>query len=155
VKTVLIRPGVEADLDNPAIGGPIGEYRPQLAAVMRSHAGLMLVAEVDSEIVGRITLGCSGNDADISGFVVIKRCRRQGIGTTLMDAAENEARRRGCTRLRLTVAKDNSGAIALYAARGYRRVAEGVSAGLRTPDGVIVHEPEPVWEMIKPVPAGI
>jgi ribosomal protein S18 acetylase RimI-like enzyme len=154
VKTALIRPAVGADLDDPAIGGPIGEYRPQLAAVMRSHTGLVLVAAVDSEIVGRITLGTSGNDADISGFVVIKRCRRQGIGTTLMDAAEDEARRRGCKRLRLTVAKDNSGALALYAARGYERVAQGVSAGLRTPEGVVVHEPEPVWEMIKPVRSG-
>jgi ribosomal protein S18 acetylase RimI-like enzyme len=155
VNSVSVRPGVAADLDDPAIGGPIGEYRPQLAAVMRSDTGLVLVAEVDSEIVGRITLGSTGNDADISGFVVIKRRRRQGIGMTLMDAAEDEARRRGCRRLRLTVAKDNSGAIALYAARGYQRVAQGVSAGLTTPEGVVVHEPEPVWEMIKPVRAGI
>jgi len=151
VSSVLIRPAVAADLSDPAIGGPIGEYRPQLAAVMRSHTGLVLVAEVESEIVGRITLGPNGNDADISGFVVIKRCRRQGIGTALIDAAEGEARRRGCTQLRLSVAKNNTGAIALYAARGYERVAQGVSAGLRTPEGVVVHEPEPVWEMAKPV----
>ena len=148
---VAIRAAVDADLDHPAIGGPIGEYRPQLAAVMRSHMGLVLVAEIDGEIVGRITLGTTGNDTDISGFVVIKRCRRQGIGTQLMDAAEAEARRRACTRLRLTVAKDNAGAIALYAARGYEKVAQGVSAGLRTPDGVVVHQPEPVWEMVKPI----
>ena len=136
---------------NPVIGGPAGEYRPQLSAVISSHTGLVLVAELDGEIVGRITLGTNGHDGDISGFVVIKRSRRQGIGTVLMDAAEEEAARRGCARLRLTVAKSNAGALALYAARGYQRVAQGMSAGLRTPQGVVVHAPEPVWEMIKPV----
>jgi ribosomal protein S18 acetylase RimI-like enzyme len=138
-------------LFHPDVGGPIGEYRPQLAGVMRSHTGLVLVAEVDGEIVGRITIGTSGNDAEISGFVVIERGRRRGIGTVLMDAAEEEARRRGSTRLKLTVAKNNEGALALYAARGYERIAQGVSAGLRRSDGVVVHEPEPAWEMVKPL----
>jgi ribosomal-protein-alanine N-acetyltransferase len=151
VNPVSIRAATQADLLHSDIGGPIGEYRPQLAAVMKSHTGIVLVAEVDNEIVGRITLGTNGDDADISGFVVIKRSRRQGIGTTLMDAIEEEARRRGCRRLRLTVAKDNEGALALYTGRGYQRVAQGMSAGLQTPDGVVIHEPEPVWEMIKRV----
>ena len=148
---VVIRAAMQIDLLHPVIGGPAGEYRPQLSAVMRSHSGSVLVAELDGEIVGRITLGQSGHDGDISGFIVIKRTRRQGIGTTLMDAAEDEARRRGCKRLRLTVAKVNAGAIALYAERGYQRVAQGMSAGLRTPEGVVVHPPEPVWEMTKPI----
>ena len=114
----------------------------------RCSDGSPLVAELDGEIVGRITLGTNGHDGDISGFVVIKRSRRQGIGTALMDAAEEEARRRGCARMRLTVAKGNTGALLLYAARGYQRVAQGMSAGLRTPEGVVVHAPEPVWEMV-------
>ena len=151
VNPLSIRPATDVDLFHPDVGGPSGEYRPQLAGVMRSHSGLVLVAEVDGEIVGRITIGTSGSRADISGFVVVKRCRRQGIGTALMDAVEEEARRRGSTRLELTVAKTNEGALALYAARGYERVAQGVSAGLRTPEGVVVHEPEPVWEMVKAV----
>ncbi len=151
VNPVSIRAATEVDLFHPEVGGPNGEYRPQLAGVMRSHSGLVLVAEGDDEIVGRITIGTSGSRAEISGFVVIKRYRRQGIGTALMDAVEEEARRRGTTRLKLTVAKNNEAALALYAARGYERVAQGVSAGLRTPDGVVVHEPEPVWEMEKPV----
>jgi hypothetical protein len=53
--------------------------------------------------------------------------------------------------VRLTVAKENPAALALYVARGYERVGEGRSAGLRTAEGVVVHEPEPVWRMIKPV----
>jgi [ribosomal protein S18]-alanine N-acetyltransferase len=111
----------------------------------------VLVGEVHGEIVGRITVTTAARDADISGFVVREPSRRQGIGTTMIEAAEAEARRRGCTQVRLTVAKENPAALALYAGRGYERVGEGTSAGLRSPEGAVIHDPEPVWRMIKPV----
>ena len=149
--SVAVRVATEHDLLHAEVGGPIGEYRPQLAAVMSRGTGVVLVAHDDSTIVGRVTVDAAGRQADISGFVVVEGRRREGIGTLLMDAAESEARRRRCRRIRLTVAKDNDGAIALYLGRGYRRVGEGVSAGLRTPDGVVVHRPEPVWSMVKPI----
>ena len=148
---VVVRVATDDDLANPEVGGPAGEYRPQLAAVMNRGTGVVLVAEIDDAIVGRVTVDTAGRQGDISGFVVGEDRRRQGIGTQLMDAAEAQAKRRRCKRLRLSVAKDNAPAIALYFARGYRRVGEGVSAGLRTPDGRVVHAPEPVWAMVKPI----
>jgi len=151
VTSVAVRVATEHDLLHAEVGGPIGEYRPQLAAVMSRGTGVVLVAHDDRTIVGRVTVDAAGRQADISGFVVVEGRRREGIGTLLMDAAESEARRRRCRRIRLTVAKDNDGAIALYLGRGYRRVGEGASAGLRTPDGVVVHRPEPVWSMVKPI----
>ena len=151
VTSVAVRVATEGDLAHADVGGPIGEYRPQLAAIMNRGTGAVLVAEADGAIVGRITIDTAGRQADISGFVVVEAFRRRGVGTRLMDAAEAEARRRRCKRLRLTVAKDNDAALALYAARGYGRVGEGVSSGLRTADGILVHEPEPVWAMVKPV----
>jgi ribosomal protein S18 acetylase RimI-like enzyme len=149
--TVVVRVANERDLCHPDVGGPAGEYRPQLSAIMRGRGGVVLVGEVRGEIVGRITVTMNAREADISGFIVTERSRRQGIGTTMIEAAEAEARRRGCTEIRLTVAKQNPGALALYAARGYERVGEGRSAGLRSPEGVVIHESEPVWRMIKPV----
>jgi ribosomal protein S18 acetylase RimI-like enzyme len=119
--------------------------------VMRGGSGVVLVGELDGEIVGRITVTTNARDADISGFVVVEVNRRQGVGTTLIEAAEVEARRRGCTQVRLTVAKENPSALALYYGRGYERVGEGRSAGLRSGNGAVVHEPEPVWRMIKSV----
>ena len=65
-----------------------------------------------------------------------------------MDAAEAAAQQEGCERVRLTVAKDNVAALALYADRGYRQVGESFSTGLRS-GGVVIHAPEPVWEMVK------
>ena len=149
--SVAVRLATEQDLLHADVGGPIGEYRPQLAAVMHRGTGAVLLAHDDHAVVGRITVDTAGRQADISGFVVVEARRREGIGTLLMSAAESEARRRRCKRVRLTVAKDNDGAIALYLGRGYRRVGEGVSAGLRTPDGIVVHRPEPVWSMVKPI----
>jgi ribosomal protein S18 acetylase RimI-like enzyme len=151
VKPIVVRVADERDLGHPCVGGPAGEYRPQLSAVIRGGSGVVFVGELDGEIVGRITVTASAREADISGFVVDEPRRRQGIGTTLIEAAEREARRRGCTEVRLTVAKENPSALALYVGRGYERVGEGRSAGLRTREGVMVHEPEPVWRMIKPV----
>jgi ribosomal-protein-alanine N-acetyltransferase len=148
---VVVRVANENDLGHPDVGGPAGEYRPQLSAIMRARDGVVLVGEIHGEIVGRITVTTAAREADISGFVVAELSRRQGVGTTMIEAAEAEARRRGCTQVRLTVAKENPVALALYAGRGYERVGEGRSAGLRSADGVVIHEPEPVWRMIKPV----
>jgi ribosomal protein S18 acetylase RimI-like enzyme len=150
VTEVVVRVATEHDLASPEVGGPAGEYRPQLAAVMHRGTGVVLVAEIDGAIVGRVTVDTAGRQGDISGFVVAEDRRRQGIGTLLMDAAEAQAKRRRCKRLRLTVAKHNAPAITLYTERGYRRVGEGVSAGLRTPEGRVVHAPEPVWALVKP-----
>jgi len=151
VTPLVVRAANERDLHHPDVGGPAGEYRPQLSAVMRSGGGVVLVGELDGQIVGRITVTTTARQADISGFVVSEVSRRQGIGTTLIDAAETEARRRGCTEVRLSVAKKNPDALALYLRRGYERVGEGRSAGLRTREGSVIHAPEPVWRMIKPV----
>jgi ribosomal protein S18 acetylase RimI-like enzyme len=151
VTPVVVRAAIERDLLHADVGGAQGEYRPQLSAVMRSPTAVVLVAEIDGEPVGRITVDTTYDDAGVSGFVVAGHRRRQGIGTTLMDAAEAEALKQECDRLRLTVAKDNAPALELYARRGYERVGEAFSTGLRSPAGVVIHAPEPVWEMIKPV----
>ncbi len=146
-----MRVATEHDLEDPNVGGPAGEYSRQLSAIMRGRGGIVLVGEVGGKIVGRVTITTTGRDAEISGFVVTEPSRRQGIGTRMIEAAEAEARRRGCTDVHLTVAKVNPGAYALYAGRGYERVGESRSPGMRSPEGVVIHEPEPVWRMVKPV----
>jgi ribosomal protein S18 acetylase RimI-like enzyme len=48
--------------------------------------------------------------------------RGKGVGSALMEAAEQAARRRRCTALRLEVRTDNEGAIRLYERLGYARI---------------------------------
>jgi GNAT superfamily N-acetyltransferase len=64
----------------------------------------------------RVPLGsANGSEEDgVGGAASCERFRRQGIGSTLMDAAEAEALKQECDRLRLTVAKDNTAALTLY-----------------------------------------
>jgi len=75
---------------------------------------------------------------DIVGFVIAKReprkvlhivtidvveaWRRQGVGSVLMDAAEQWARDNGLTLVGLETAMDNLAAQRFYGARGYRKV---------------------------------
>jgi RimJ/RimL family protein N-acetyltransferase len=46
--------------------------------------------------------------------------RRVGIGTLLIDAAANKARRSGCHEVRLTTTNDNVDALRFYQRRGFR-----------------------------------
>jgi len=85
----------------------------------------LIVAEADSELAGfgalhvqnlveRDEPGC-----EVAGLVVGERFRRRRIGELLMQALENEARRRGATIMVLNTAHRRADAHAFYEALGY------------------------------------
>ena len=85
----------------------------------------VIVAEVDSELAGLGALhvqnlverdepGC-----EVAGLVVGQRFRRRGIGELLMQALEDEARRRGGKFMVLNTAHRRADAHAFYEALGY------------------------------------
>ena len=55
---------------------------------------------------------------------VVKAVRRRGVGSLLMDAAEQWARDQGLRLIGLETAQDNVAAQRFYQARGYRKVDE-------------------------------
>lgn len=65
------------------------------------------VAETDEGIVGFTALHVlpylihTGNDGYLSELFIRESARGQGVGTALLRAIQDEARRRGCFRLRL------------------------------------------------------
>lgn len=61
--------------------------------------------------------------ARLYSLAVGAHARGTGLGGALLAAAEADARRRGCTSMRLEVRADNPSAIALYERRGYTRIA--------------------------------
>lgn len=73
---------------------------------------------------------------------VVKAWRRQGVGSLLMDAAEQWARDQGMRMVGLETAQDNVPAQEFYTARGYGKVGEieGYYA-----DGTTA------WVMVKPL----
>jgi ribosomal protein S18 acetylase RimI-like enzyme len=78
-----------------------------------------LVAEDESGVIGYV-LFCKAYDGDYVRFFYVidlyvqAQSRRKGIGTALMDAVHNLARREGVRRLSWLVHKNNTGAIRFY-----------------------------------------
>jgi ribosomal protein S18 acetylase RimI-like enzyme len=93
----------------------------------------VLVAVVDGEIAGYVTLKpatelqASDHVLHVAGLAVAEAARRRGVGRALMDAAVDEARRRGARRLTLRVLAPNLAARTLYERSGF--VVEGVLRG--------------------------
>ena len=97
----------------------------RLARIAADPSTWVIVAEVESELAGLAALhvqnlverdepGC-----EVAGLVVGQRFRRRGIGELLMQALEEEARRRGGKVMVLNTAHRRADAHAFYEALGY------------------------------------
>jgi RimJ/RimL family protein N-acetyltransferase len=119
----------------------VGDERRYIRAIRRHPDAAVLLAELDGEIVGRLSLArdphpASHHVADL-GLMVSAGHRRRGVGRALLEAAESWARDQGVSKLELHVFPHNDAAIALYAACGYQR--EGLrTAHYRRANGEIV-----------------
>jgi GNAT superfamily N-acetyltransferase len=88
----------------------------------RDASLLPAVLCVDGEdLLGLATYEIAGGDCEIVTIEAFRR--REGIGTQLLRAVLDEARARGCRRLRLITTNDNIGAQCFYARHGLRLVA--------------------------------
>ena len=119
----------------------VGDERRYIRALRRHPHAALYVAEVDEQLVGRLSLTrdpspASGHVADL-GLMVAAGHRRRGIGTALLLTAESWAREAGVSKLELHVFPHNAPAIALYERVGY--VREGLRRDhYRRPDGRFV-----------------
>ncbi|MFF3762525.1 GNAT family N-acetyltransferase [Streptomyces sp. NPDC001922] len=99
----------------------------------RHRPAHFLVAEYEGRVAGYVRLiqpvplPTNAHVRLIQGFAVDTWARGRGIGRALLDAACDEARRQGATRITLRVLGHNTPARRLYAAAGF--VVEGVLPG--------------------------
>jgi ribosomal protein S18 acetylase RimI-like enzyme len=102
-----------------------------LEARLRNRESVVLLAVQDAALesgVGFVQLYPSFSSVSmkpiwiLNDLFVAPQARRAGIAQTLLEAACEMARSTGATRLRLSTAKDNEAAKALYLASGYRMV---------------------------------
>jgi RimJ/RimL family protein N-acetyltransferase len=102
-----------------------GEERRYLRAVRHSPHVAVIVAETERGIVGRLSVARDPHPACAHvaalGLMVAKGERGRGIGSALLAAAEDWARRAGVRKLELHVFPHNEAALRLYERSGYRR----------------------------------
>lgn len=100
---------------------------------MRERRREIWIAEVEGYVVGTVTIEWTADDrlladgrtrAHISNLVVHPTYRRRGVGRSLMAAAENAARLRGCTVMTIGVDRGNDYPKSLYERRGYTFVKD-------------------------------
>lgn len=82
----------------------------------------LLVAQPDDSICGYIAVREVLGECSVSNLAVCAGCRRQGIGTTLLQAAMQAAKVRGCVLITLEVRISNIAAIRLYTHQGFAQV---------------------------------
>lgn len=134
---MLIRPFADADEDAVvALWRRCGLTRPwndphlDIARKKLVQPELFLVAEDEGRIVGTAMVGYEGHRGWINYLAVDPACQRQGLGSRLMQRAEQLLMASGCPKLNLQVRADNEAAQRFYARLGYGR-DEVVSMGKR------------------------
>ncbi|WP_407658491.1 GNAT family N-acetyltransferase [Methylobacterium planeticum] len=102
--------------------------RRAIRHAIASPSMTLLVALVDEASAEPVLVGAAtierrrgSRNARLSSIAVSPARAGLGLGGLLLDAAEADARRHGCTRLRLEVRADNGAGIRLYERRGYVR----------------------------------
>jgi ribosomal protein S18 acetylase RimI-like enzyme len=77
-----------------------------------------LLAEKDGKLVGLLTYIVANDELEV--VTLDATAPRLGVGTALLDAATEVARRAGCRRLWLITTNDNLDALRFYQRRGMR-----------------------------------
>lgn len=76
--------------------------------------GCCYVAELNGQVVGFACFRVAGEEAELLNLAVLPSCRRQGIGTRLLEETLREAASRGAIRIFLEVRETNQPALKLY-----------------------------------------
>ena len=97
--------------------------RENISAYLPDDMHIMLCAVDDAgKVVGYIGLMYVLDEGYIANVAVSQDHRRQGIGTKLLAALVNEAKKRSLSFLTLEVRESNESAIALYKNAGFTEV---------------------------------
>jgi GNAT superfamily N-acetyltransferase len=135
-----IRPGSAADLAALVAGLGQRHFFTDHLARQRDGGGVLLVAWLDDRPVGDVFLACGPADESevrrrlpgvprLIHLEVLGPFQRRGIGTALVHAGEDTARRLGYERIALGVGLENEGARRLYERLGYADWGHGTVVG--------------------------
>jgi [ribosomal protein S18]-alanine N-acetyltransferase len=110
------------EIDHACFPPAISYSRDDLASFINQDRSETWIAEQDGRIAGFLVADRQPPRAGhIITLDVVLACRRQGIGTLLMDAAEEWVRKQGLQLVYLETGADNVTAQRFYVRRGYER----------------------------------
>lgn len=105
----------------------VRRQRQGLAGLMASNDATLLVAEIDREIIGMCTLQPLISTAEggtvglVEDLIITDKWRGKGVGSLLLDAIEQAARRQNMSRLQLLTDLDNASALDFYAKHDWQQ----------------------------------
>lgn len=85
----------------------------------QAREGTVLLAREGEEVRGAAVLRLASPDAEILALVTDPNCRHRGVGRELVLEMARRARRSGCTRLRVRVARSDDAALGFFSALGF------------------------------------
>ena len=94
------------------------------AMIEKLHATVLLCKGEDDALAGCVYLEQLGTSLYLGMLTVSPHLQAQGLGKQLLCAAEDEARSRGCTAIKMTVISIRNELIAWYERHGYAKTGE-------------------------------
>jgi ribosomal-protein-alanine N-acetyltransferase len=123
---IRLRPGTRADLDDLVdLEARLFDYdvvsRASFRRFLQSRTAVLIVGEHDGAFAGYVLVlfRSRSHIARLYSIAVARESAGLGLGPKLLAAAEEVARRRGCTIMRLEVHDRNAAAIRRYRKSGY------------------------------------
>ena len=109
---------------------PWNEPRKDIARKQMVRPDLFLVGVVNGDVVATVMAGYEGHRGWINYLAVSPDHQRQGLGRTIMQAAEQRLRESGCPKINLQVRGTNQQVIDFYRSLGFQ-LDDVVSLGKR------------------------
>jgi len=107
-------------VDAPGVGvNDFDDCEEGIAKYLARNPGTCFVAEKDGKIVGAVLGGHDGRRGTITHLAVAESCNRQGIGTSLVDAALVALQNEGIRKVWLVVMGDNALGSVFWEKRGF------------------------------------
>ncbi len=103
----------------PGVGLSSADTPPELTKFLERNPGTSFVTRRDGRIVGAILGGWDGRRGYIHHLAVHQDCRREGVGSALLEGLLDAFRRMGVLKVHMFVYIDNTLAIDFYRKRGW------------------------------------
>ncbi len=93
--------------------------RSDIQKKLRHSPESFFVGKVEGKVVATVMVGYDGHRGWIYKLAVMPDQQRKGIGTRMMEHAENWLRQQGCLRVKLEVQQDRAAVTQFYEKLGY------------------------------------